>query len=437
MKFISILLGGALALSMGAISASADQVEHAGGPTGAPGVTLYSFPNYSGRQVLLVRDAPKLKKLGFAANAMSMKVTGGQWEVCDGNQYNGTCEVFGPGKYTFGIFNWGNKIKSVRRLRSGTNTITLYGRENMKGQPHTYAASMPRIKDFAVNDFAQSAKVNGGNWVLCKDSNGKGACETINHDVPALRTIGLGGAVSSVYRSSDWNNGSDSSGYDDSYGGGYGGGYGSGSGSGYGSNDYRNGGGYRNGDGRRYDNLPPQIKLFESYNFSGPSITIDTETSSLLGSGFSNRASSVRVLAGVWELCDGSGFTKTCRTINRDENNLATIGLDSVITSVRPIAGRDGGGNGGRRGDNARGFEGQRTVFFAEPSARGEPVANCLYRNSQCGNIAANAFCRDAGLNGAVYFDQARSYRAPYLLGARRTANQSGQQRLVDVLCRR
>lgn len=434
MKLIPILTGGALALSLSAISTSADEVEHAGGPTGAPAVTLYSFPNYSGRNVLLNRDTPKLKKLGFAANAMSMKVSGGKWEVCDGNRYNGTCEVFGPGKYTFGIFNWGNKIKSVRRLRTGTNTITLYGRENMKGEHHTYAASVARIKDFAVNDFAQSAKVNGGSWVLCKDSNGKGTCEAINHDVPALRTIGLAGAVSSVYRDSDWNNGREDSGYGNSYGAGYGGGYGAGSGSGsrYGSD------GYRNGGGRRYDNRPPQITLFEGYNFSGPQISIDRETSSLLGSGFSNRASSVRINAGSWELCDGSGFTKTCRVVERDENNLGTIGLDSVITSVRPIAsGGYGGGSGGQRGDNARGFEGQRTVFFAEPSARGEPVGNCLYNNSQCGNVAANVFCRDAGLGRAVYYDQASSYRAPYLLGARRTSNQPGQQRLIDVLCRR
>ncbi len=426
MKLKSILFGGALALSLSAMSANADQVEHAGGPKGAPGVTLYSFPNYSGRQVRLTRDTPKLKKLGFAANAMSMKVVGGKWEVCEGNRYNGTCEVFGPGKYTFGVFNWGNKIKSVRRLPPGTDTITLYARENMKGKRHTYAKSVPRIKDFAVNDFAQSVKVKGGTWVLCEDSNGKGKCESIHHNVPALRSIGLAGAVSSVYRASEWNNGRKENGYDDGYGGGYGPGYGPGPG----PDDYRY------GDDRRYDDRPPQIVLFEGYNFSGPRITIDTETASLLGSGFSNRARSVRILSGVWELCDGSSFTKTCRTIDRDENNLATIGLDSVITSLRPID--DGGyGGGGRRGDNARGFEGQRTVFFAEPSVRGKPVANCLYRNSQCGIVAANAFCRDVGLNGAVYFDQARSYRAPYLLGARRPANQPGQKRLIDVLCRR
>ncbi len=420
MKLKSLLLGGAIALAFGAISTSADDVEF----SGTPSVTLYSFPNQSGRSVVLNRDTPKLKKIGFAANAMSMNVSGGNWEVCESNQYNGTCEVFGPGSYNFGIFNWGNKIKSVRRIRAGTPTITLFARPNMQGDHHTYAGNVPRIKDFATNDFAHSVKISGGDWVLCQDSAGKGKCETVRRDVANLSSLNLAGAISSLYRSADWN--------DDSLdGGSYGGG-------GYAGGDYGSGDGRYNGGGRRDDRYP-EIVLFEGYNFTGPRITIDSETSSLLGAGFSNRASSVRISAGVWELCDGSNFTKTCRVVERNENNLGAIGLDSLITSLRPVADRyDGGGRGGGNGrSNARGYEGQRTVFFAEPTLRGEPVASCLYRNSQCGITAANAFCRESDLGNAAYFDQARSYRAPYIIGERRIASNSGQQRLIDVLCRR
>ncbi len=415
MKQKILLISGALALTFGALAANADDVE----TSGSPGVTLYSFPNYGGRSVVLNRDTPKLKKLGFAANAMSMKVSGGRWEVCTGNRYNGPCEVFAPGSYKFGLFNWGNKIKSVRRIGAGTPTITLFSRPNMKGEKHIYARSVPRIKDIATNDFAQSVRVKGGNWVLCENSDGKGKCETIHNNVPNLASIGLGGAVSSLYQASEWRN--------DSYGGdGYGGsGY---TGGGSGSGDYRNGGG-------RYDDAYPQIILFEGYNFVGPRITIDRETTDLRNTGFSNRASSVQITSGAWELCDGSGFTKTCRVVERDENNLGRIGLDSLVTSLRPVS--NGTGGGGSRGGDTRGFEGQRTVFFAEPTVRGNPVANCLYGNSQCGNAAANAFCRNSGLGQAVYFDQARSFRAPYLLGDRRIATRAGQQRLVDVLCRR
>jgi Beta/Gamma crystallin len=403
----------------------ADDVEHAGG---APGVTLYSFPNYSGRRVVINRDTPKLKKLNFATTAMSMKVSGGRWEVCENNQYNGACEVFGPGQYTFGVFNWGNKIKSVRRVRSGTPTITLYSKENMQGQKHTYAGSMPRIKDFAINDFAQSVKINGGEWVLCENSGGKGKCETVRNNITALRSIGLGGAISSLYPASEWQT-------SDLDGGGYGGaGYGSG-GSGYGSNDER----YYNNGNRRGNARYPQLVLFEGYGFTGQRMTLDRESADLRDTYFSNRASSVRITAGAWELCDGAEFTKTCRVVDRDVDNLADIGLDSLITSVRPIANRNRNGGEGRNGrrTDRNGYEGQRTVFFAEPAVRGEPVANCLYGNTQCGAPAANAYCRSVGLGRAVYFDKAQSYRAPYLLGERRITRRPGQQRLIDVLCSR
>ncbi len=436
MKFKSLFLSCTMIFGFSSVSSGADDAIR----VGTPSVTLYSFSNQSGRSLVLNRDTPKLKKMNFSGNAMSMTVSGGQWEVCDTNQYNGQCEVFGPGQYNFGIFNWGNKIKSVRRVRSNTPTITLYARENMKGENHTYARSVPRIKDIATNDFAHSVKINGGEWVLCADSGGKGKCETVRRDMPNLRSIGLAGSISSLYRARKWNNGLDGS--DDHAGGGSyaGGGY-AGGGSGYGADDGRYNGGRngsddrRYGDDRRYNNREPQIVLFEGYNFNGPRITVDTETSSLLNSGFSNRASSVRILSGTWELCDGTGFTKTCREVSRDERDLSRIGLDSVITSVRPLM--IGRPVDDRNGPNTRGFEGQRTVFFGEPTVSGTPVASCLYRNSQCGREAANAYCRSVGLGNAVYFDQARSYRAPYILGERRVATRSSQQRLIDVLCRR
>ena len=220
------------ALVAGAASARADAVQY----SGTPGVTLYSLPGFAGRQVLLRADTPKLKKLGFAARAMSMKVAGGRWKVCDGNRYSGTCEVFGPGNYTFAVFHWAGKIKSVRRFRPGTPVITLFARPGMNGEHHSWAGSVPRLKDFATNDFAQSAKVTGGAWVLCEDSQGKGRCETVRGDIPDLNAIGLAGAVSSLYRASEW----PADRFDD----------GSGGGSGYGYDDS----GYaRTNDGRGFD----------------------------------------------------------------------------------------------------------------------------------------------------------------------------------------
>ncbi len=419
MKLNAAFITSALTLLGGFSPAHADDVE----TVGTPGLTLYSMPNLGGRSVQIARDTPKLKPLGFAGTAMSMKVTGGQWEVCDGNQYRGTCEVFGPGEYHFGLFNWGNKIKSVHRVRRGTALITLFAGANMQGKSHTYANTMPRIKDFATNDFAHSAKVTGGEWVLCADSGGKGKCETIRRDVPRLATIGLAGSISSLYRAADWRDSSLSGGE-------------------YGSDGYTDGSGgagYNNGYGR--NNRRPQITLYAGTDFTGARMTLDGSEADLRNSSFSNTALSAQVLGGVWELCDGANFTKTCKTIDRDEPDLGNIYLSYLVTSLRPIEGGrtgDGRRDDGRRADLGRnGVEGLRTVFFPEPTYRNEAVASCLYNNTQCGAEAADAFCRESGLRQSVYFDEANSYRPPYLLGEGRIARRSSQTRLVDVLCRR
>ncbi len=403
MKHKILLVLTAAALVASAAASRADEVQY----TGTPGVTLYSLPNYAGRRVLLRTDTPKLKKLGFAATAMSMKVSGGRWEVCDGNRYAGTCEVFGPGNYSFGLFNWGGKIKSVRRLRPGTPVITLFARPNMRGEHHSWAGSVPRIKDFATNDFAQSAKVESGAWVLCENSQGKGRCETVRSDVPNLASIGLAGAVSSLYRAADWPEETYADGGNGAPGYGYGGG--------------------------NYDSGYARITLFEGYDFSGPRITFEHEEADLRGTGFSNRARSARLEGGAWELCDGAGFTKTCRVLRHDENDLGVIGLDSLVTSLRPLR----AAHGPRRTGAGRGVEGERTVFFADPQWRGQPVASALYRRGGDAQAAANAFCRTNGLRQAVYFDEARSYAAPVFLGDRQRARRIGQRRLVDVLCLR
>lgn len=418
MKHTILKIGSCLGILLGASHALADEVKSVTAP-GAVGVTLYSMPNHSGRNLRITRDTPKLKKLGFANMAMSIRIGHGQWEVCDDNQYKGNCEVFGPGDYRFSGFGWAKKIKSVRHIKPGTPLITLYSGENMKGKSHTYANNMPHIKDFATNDFAHSLKVTRGAWVLCEDSKGKGKCETVRRNIPNLAKIGLAGAISSVYRAQDWHN-------DDPY-----------IVDGVDDRDGR----YNNG----YDNRRrrAQIVLFDGLNYSGARITIDTMEADLRNSGFSNRALSVHVLGGVWELCDGANYTKTCKIIDRDEPDLGNIYLSYQVTSLRPVsngagqAGRPGGyGDRGGRKDT-HGIEGIRTIFFPEPSYRGENVANCLYTNSRCGTEAADAFCHEKGLARSVYFDVANSYRPPFLLGEKRRARQSNQQKLIDVVCRR
>ena len=190
-----------LALSPMAAMAHADEVQY----SGAPMVTLYGLPNFAGRKVVLRADNRKLKNLDFAAKAMSMKVSGGRWEVCDRKHYKGACEVFGPGDYNLGRPGWSQKIKSVRRFDNDRPEIVLFSLPNMGGEHHSWTRNFSRAKDFLSRASVRSVKVKGGAWTLCDRSKGKGHCETIDEDVRDLAVFQLGGRLFSVFRAKDWN----------------------------------------------------------------------------------------------------------------------------------------------------------------------------------------------------------------------------------------
>jgi Beta/Gamma crystallin len=54
-------------------------------------------------------------------------------------------------------------------------------------------------------------------------------------------------------------------------------------------------------------------------------------------SGFTNRAQSVTIGRGVWELCDGPRFTGRCVTLETSVPDLDAHGLRSRVASVRPV----------------------------------------------------------------------------------------------------
>jgi hypothetical protein len=94
----------------------------------------------------------------------------------------------------------------------------------------------------------------------------------------------------------------------------------------------------------------PQIVLFQEDNYRGSQLRLDGENARLKLDRFDDRASSVRVMSGTWELCDDDAFRGRCVTVSRDEPKLGRLGMDDRISSVRPISRRDDN----RRDDNRR-----------------------------------------------------------------------------------
>ena len=82
---------------------------------------------------------------------------------------------------------------------------------------------------------------------------------------------------------------------------------------------------------------PAGLMLFSGEDFRGEVREVFDSVYSLNDYYFNDRAQSVAVLSGAWELCEHSDFTGRCVLIRGDVQDLDWYGLDRELTSVRPI----------------------------------------------------------------------------------------------------
>lgn len=81
-----------------------------------------------------------------------------------------------------------------------------------------------------------------------------------------------------------------------------------------------------------------QITLYQNEGWRGRAVTIAHSTDDMRRAGFNDRASSVVVERGRWEVCDDAGFRGQCRILRRGSyESLAGMGLDDRISSVRAV----------------------------------------------------------------------------------------------------
>ena len=116
--------------------------------------------------------------------------------------------------------------------------------------------------------------------------------------------------------------------------------------------------------------------LHDNTGFTGEAVRIDSAVSSMSDARFNDKASSIQVLGGSWELCSDGNFRGRCEVVTGDVGDLRAIGLGNNISSVRP-AGRRGGrgdGAGGPRGDRpGTGYDrGAPIVLYSQENFRGE-----------------------------------------------------------------
>ena len=192
-----------------------------------------------------------------------------------------------------------------RERQIGGIGITIFRDENFRGENATFRQDVPDLRAYRFNDRVTSLRVAPGEyWEACELPNYRGRCQVFSGEERDLRRVGWTDRISSLRRVR----------------GGGGGG----------------GGGFR----------PPiekyGIVLYDEPFFRGRSVTIKDPTENLRFQSFHDRAESVRVVGGAWELCAEPRFRR-CQTVDRDVAHLSSLGLNKKLSSARPV-GPGGGG---------------------------------------------------------------------------------------------
>lgn len=150
-----------------------------------------------------------------------------------------------------------------------------------------------------------------------------------------------------------------------------------------------------------------QVTFFERDGFTGRSFTANAPISNFERYGFNDRASSVVVRGGWWEVCTDARFSGSCVTLRPGSyGSLGAMGMNDRVSSVRPaqMAGgpppafQSGASYDYRRRQNERTYEAPVTSVHA---VMGPPQQRCWVEQQQVQTQGSNMSI-PGGIAGAI-----------------------------------
>ena len=126
-----------------------------------------------------------------------------------------------------------------------------------------------------------------------------------------------------------------------------------------------------------------ELTLYEGENFQGRSLTLRNDMRDLDRTNFNDRATSLVIRDGVWEVCSDAQFRGHCATLRPGNYPVLEGGLDHRISSVRqvaeaPVAGRGYGsppGYAAAPGYAVPATGAAKAVLYEGPDFRGRSFA--------------------------------------------------------------
>ena len=179
--------------------------------------------------------------------------------------------------------------------------ITFFEFPDFGGRRFAASYAVPNMGETGFNDRASSVVIHNGSWQLCTDSHFRGRCVTLEPgQYRNLGQIGMSNQVSSARQvAGSW--------------GGGGGNWGGGSSAG-------------------------AVTLYEGPGFNGSTFGVDNDVSNLGRTNFNDRARSMVINHGTWELCRDSDYRGGCQVYGPGRyGNLGWLGGE--VSSIRRAGG--------------------------------------------------------------------------------------------------
>jgi hypothetical protein len=191
----------------------------------------------------------------------------------------------------------------------GYGGVTVYEDPDLRGDSVTFRSEVADLRQHGLNDRISSLEVDGNQaWEVCRDINFEGGCRVFHGTIDDLRSEGWNDRISSM-RAVGFAR----------------------------SNNNR---GRRWGNSRgNAANRESRLVLYERPNFRGDSRDVLNSVSNLGSSG--DRARSVEVYGGTWELCEGAVRNARCITVRDSVPDLRDMGFRNGITSAREMTTRN------------------------------------------------------------------------------------------------
>jgi uncharacterized protein YcfJ len=180
--------------------------------------------------------------------------------------------------------------------------VTFFEQDNFQGRSFTTERQINNFQRFGFNDSASSVTVAGERWEVCEDVRFRGRCMVLRPgNYPSLAAMGLNDRVSSVKPVN------------------------------------------RNArvDESRYAPMAtvPKVTFYQNDNFRGKSFTTEQGVTNFQSQNFNDRASSVLVTSGQWEVCEDARFGGRCAILREGRYpSMQDTGLNDRISSARLVS---------------------------------------------------------------------------------------------------